>query len=88
MVVSRRVSGRFSALFLVLGLVGCAEERPDLANTMAARAGLPNQLLEVNQTILERRQYNPDRNAYFGFIHFYHLKSIQCFATIRNCVFV
>ena len=27
MVVSRRVSGRFSALVLVLGLVGCAEER-------------------------------------------------------------
>ena len=80
MVVSRRVSGRFSALVLVLGLVGCAEERPDLANTMAARAGLPNQLLEVNQTILERRQYNPDRNAYFGDLHVHTGYSFDAYA--------
>ena len=64
----------------MLGLVGCAEERPDLANTMAARAGLPNQLLEVNQTILERRQYNPDRNAYFGDLHVHTGYSFDAYA--------
>ena len=68
------------ALGALLMVTGCAEERPDLANTMAARAGLPNQLLEVNQTILERRQYNPDRNAYFGDLHVHTGYSFDAYA--------
>ncbi len=79
MVLSMNLPLRFWAL-LLMGLAGCAEERPDLANTMAARAGLPNQLLEVNETILERRQSNPDRNAYFGDLHVHTGYSFDAYA--------
>ena len=69
-----------SAFVSVLILTGCAEERPDMANTMAARANLPNQLLDVNETVLERRQYNPDRNAYFGDLHVHTGYSFDAYA--------
>lgn len=69
-----------SAFVSVLMLTGCAEERPDMANTMAARANLPNQLLDVNETVLERRQYNPDRNAYFGDLHVHTGYSFDAYA--------
>ena len=43
---------------LLLCLTACMEQGPDMSETMSARANIPNQVLEVNNTVVERRQYS------------------------------
>ena len=65
---------------LLLCLTACMEQGPDMSETMSARANIPNQVLEVNNTIVERRQYSAERNAYFGDLHVHTGYSFDAYA--------
>lgn len=64
--------------FMSLG--ACMEQGPDMSETMSARANIPSQVLEINDTIVDRRQYSAERNAYFGDLHVHTGYSFDAYA--------
>ena len=71
---------RYLGLPLLLAVSACVEQGPDISETMSARANIPNQVLEINNTVVERRQYSAERNAYFGDLHVHTGYSFDAYA--------
>lgn len=65
---------------VVMSLGACMEQGPDISETMSSRAAIPSQVLEINNTILDRRQYSAERNAYFGDLHVHTGYSFDAYA--------
>jgi hypothetical protein len=65
---------------VLMSLGACMEQGPDISETMSSRAAIPSQVLEINNTILDRRQYSAERNAYFGDLHVHTGYSFDAYA--------
>ena len=65
---------------VLISLTACMEQGPDISETMSARANIPSQVLEINNTIVDRRQYSAERNAYFGDLHVHTGYSFDAYA--------
>ena len=71
---------QYLGLPLLIALSACMEQGPDISETMSARANIPNQVLDINNTVVERRQYSAERNAYFGDLHVHTGYSFDAYA--------